>query len=300
MVSQFAGQRDSPVDPCEGISHDFGDTDGFPSLLDTDHSLYQLDVRLCRHKAAWINPLCAQEQPLQDLRSSSPAGQNSGTQFVVDTPSPLGLSSLTCGDSSTETPLSENTADPSNTSAHGSGEKSGDFSLTREERRVLWRGSQHASLLKNPQTVSTSPSPQVSSACFESSHWTASADEDAVQNNRGSHSVNFFSAEKTFVLPVDVEKEDLHFYAADMVISVMEKMKCNLLSQRQPEIWGPEEASRSPGNDQTNAEATFYTHAKQELGSSSSSDSGYEGTFYKCEYTGCCSLHAHCLSSVQS
>ncbi|XP_008822612.1 protein associated with UVRAG as autophagy enhancer [Nannospalax galili] len=276
MVSQFTGRRDSPVDNCEGISHDLGDIDGLPSLLDTDHPLYQLDVRFSRHKAAWINPLCAQQQSLQDLSPSRPTVKNSREHFVEDTPFPLGLSSWTCGDSLAEMPLSENTANSSSTSAHGSGEKRSDFSLTAEEQKVLRRGSQHTSLLKNPKTVATSSSPKVDGACFESFYWTASANEGAVQSSRGSHSVNFFSPE-TFTLPVDVEKENVHFYAADMVISMMEKIKCNLLSHQQPESWSLEEATGSLGNDQTNADETFYTPAKQELGSSSSSDSGYEG-----------------------
>lgn len=62
-----------------------------------------------------------------------------------------------------------------------------------------------------------------------------------------------------------------------MIISVMEKVKYNILSQQHTETWSTEEAGRSLGNDQADLEGTFYTHVKQESGSSASSDSGYEG-----------------------
>ena len=54
-------------------------------------------------------------------------------------------------------------------------------------------------------------------------------------------------------------------------------MKCNILSQQHTETWSTEEAGRSLGNSQADLEGTFYTHVKQESGSSTSSDSGYEG-----------------------
>ncbi|OWK00746.1 hypothetical protein Celaphus_00016528, partial [Cervus elaphus hippelaphus] len=156
MVSQSSSRQDSPVDPWEGVSDDPGDTDGLPSLLDTEHPSCPSDIRFTRHKAAWINP------------------------------------------------------------------------------------------------------------------------PYAVQVGGRTISSNSFSPE-AFVLPVDVEKENAHFYVADMIISIMEKMKCNILSQQHSETWSTEEASRPLGSDQADLEGTFYTHVKQESGSSTSSDSGYEG-----------------------
>ncbi|XP_036055292.1 protein associated with UVRAG as autophagy enhancer isoform X1 [Onychomys torridus] len=273
MVSPSTGLQDSPVDPYEGTSCAFEDTDGLPRLLDTDYPPCRLDMRLTRHKASWINPPCV-EKPLQDVCPQRPAVQNSGKHLVVDTLSLVGLSLLSHGDSVAETPLFGNSADALySTTAHGSGGKNGDLSLATEEREVH---PQHKSLLKTPQTVATSPSPKEDSTRIESPCLTVSADDGAAQSSRGNHSWNFFPLE-TFMLPIDVEKENVHFYAADMIISTMETMKCNLLSQQQPEIWGTEEASRSRGNSQTNAEVTFYTPAKQEPRSSTSSDSGYEG-----------------------
>lgn len=273
MVSQATDRHGSPVDPCGGISCAREITDGLPRLLDTDHPPCQLDVRLLRHKASWINPVCV-EQPLQDLHPQSPTVQNSGEHLVVDTPSPLGTSLLSHRDSLTETTLSERTVDViGSTSAHGPGRKNGDFSLATEEQEVR---PQHKSLLRNPKTVATSPSPKEDSARFESPCLTASADDGAAQSSRRNHSWDFFPLEM-FMLPIDMEEENVHFYAADMIISAIENMKCNLLSQQQPEIWGTEEARGSHGNAQIHDEVTLLTPAQQEPGSSTSSDSGYEG-----------------------
>nr|KAF6428403.1 rubicon like autophagy enhancer [Rousettus aegyptiacus] len=96
----------------------------------------------------------------------------------------------------------------------------------------------------------------------------------AVQFSGRSISLNSFSQE-TFVFPVDIEKENAHFYASDMIISVMENMKCDILSQQHMESWSTEEANGSLGKNQADSKMTFY-NIKQESGSSTSSDSGYE------------------------
>ncbi|MEJ1280503.1 RUN and cysteine rich domain containing beclin 1 interacting protein like [Cricetulus griseus] len=167
-------RHDSPVDPCGGISCACEVADGLPRLLDTDHPPCQLDVRLLRHKASWINPVCV-EQPLQDLCPQRPTVQKSGKHLVVDTLSPSGLSLLSHRDSLAETTLSERTVDVNcSSSAHGPVGKNGDFSLATEEQEVQ---PQHKSLLRNPKTVATSLSPKEDSARFESTHLTASADD---------------------------------------------------------------------------------------------------------------------------
>lgn len=165
MVSQSIGWGDSPVDLCEGSNRAF---------QDTDQPACQLDVRLLRHKASWINPLCVQ-QPLQELCPQRPTVQSSENHVVLDTPSPLRLSILSYRDSLAEMPLSENTADViCSNSAHCSGGKEGDFFLATEEQEVHL---QQESLLKNPKTVATSPSPKEGSARSESPHLTASTDD---------------------------------------------------------------------------------------------------------------------------
>ncbi|XP_055100601.1 protein associated with UVRAG as autophagy enhancer isoform X4 [Symphalangus syndactylus] len=277
MVSQSTVRQDSPVEPWEGISNHSGIIDGSPRLLNTDHPPCQLDIRFMRHKAVWINPQDVQKQ-LQDLQPQVPAAGNSGTHFVTDAASPSGPSPSCLGDSLAETTLSEDTTDSiGSASPHGSSEKSSSFSLSPTEVHMVRPGYSHqVSLPTSPRILATSPYPETDSAFFEPSHLTSSADEGAVQVSRRTISLNSFSPE-VFVLPVDVEKENAHFYVADMIISAMEKMKCNILSQQQTESWSKEEVSGLLGSDQPDSEMTFDTNIKQESGSSTSSYSGYEG-----------------------
>ncbi|XP_032150585.1 protein associated with UVRAG as autophagy enhancer isoform X1 [Sapajus apella] len=276
MVSQSTVGQDSPVDPWEGISNHPDIIDGSPRLVNTDHPPCQLDVRLMRHKASWISPQDVQKQ-LQDLQPQVPGEGKSGAHFVMDAASPSGPSPLCLGDSLAETTLSEDTTDSTgSTSPHGSSEKRSSFSLSSTEGQVVLPGrSDQVSLLTSPRILDTSPYPEIDSDLFDPSHLTSSADEGAVQGSR-TISLNSFSPE-VFVLPVDVEKENSHFYVADMIISAMEKMKCNILSQQQTESWSKEEALGLLGSDQPDSEVTFDTNIKQESGSSISSYSGYEG-----------------------
>ncbi|XP_005387599.1 PREDICTED: uncharacterized protein KIAA0226-like homolog isoform X2 [Chinchilla lanigera] len=279
MVSQSMGWRDSPVIPWERISHDSGDNDSSARFQDMGPSPCQLDVRFTRHKAAWIMPPCVQ-QPLQDLAPQLQTARNSEKHSVAHAASPLGPLLLSLNDLA-ETSLPEDTMDfVGRSTAHGSGESSNSFSLASTEEPMALPGeSQQASLSTETSLsniLTTSPLSGVDSAVSESSHLTASEDEGAMQGSRRAISLNSFPPE-VFVLPVDIEKENAHFYVADMIISEMEKMKCSILSQQQTQIWGTAEASGSLGDDQAHSEATFYTHMKQESGSSTSSDSGCEG-----------------------
>ncbi|KAM5147414.1 LOW QUALITY PROTEIN: protein associated with UVRAG as autophagy enhancer-like [Callospermophilus lateralis] len=267
MVSQSVGRRDSPADLWEGISHDTGSS---PSLLDTDHPPCQVDIRVTRHKAAWINPLCVQQQ-MPDLPLQVPKVGTRGNHFVMDAASALGPSPSSLGGPVAETSLSENTV-----VSKGSGEKNSHFFTSTEEPELFPAPSQQVSLLKSPEILASSPCPETDSDVFESSHLTASADEGAVQIRRRAISLNSVLPE-AFVLPVDIEKENAYFHVADMIISAMEKMKCDIVSQQQAESWSIQEASGSLGSDQGDSEMTIYTNPKQESGSSTSSDSGYEG-----------------------
>ncbi|EHB15359.1 hypothetical protein GW7_16594 [Heterocephalus glaber] len=294
MVSQSMGWQGSPLVPWEGISCDSGDTNSSPSFQDTGPSPCQLDVRFTRHKAAWIIPPCVQ-QPLQDLAPRLSTGSHSGKNFVAHAASPLRPSLLSLSDLA-ETSSSEDTTDSEGrSSAHGSGERSSSFSVASTEVLEKLPGQpQQASLSTGSNFLATSPSPEVDSAVFESSHLTASEDEGTVQDRRAI-SLSSFSPD-VFVLPVDTEKENAHFYVVDIIISEMEKMKCSILNQRQTQIWAPDEASGSLGNDQADSEAAFYTHMKQESGSSASSDSGYEGKLGK----GCAVLQASPMAEAPS
>ncbi|XP_064126191.1 protein associated with UVRAG as autophagy enhancer isoform X12 [Loxodonta africana] len=278
MELQSTGGQESPVDPWEVISDDSVDVDGSPSLSDSDHPPCPTDVRFTRHKATWINPQGVQPQ-LQDLCPLVATVGKSGRHFVADTTSPSGPSPASLGDSQTETPLLEDPPQHSldSCSACGSREKTRDLSLSSTEERALLPGS---SLPGSPFTgskiLATSPCLEADGAFITLSHPTASTDERADQVNRRAISLNSFLPE-AFVFPVDVEKENAHFYVADMIISVMEKIKYNILSQQQTENWSVDKANESLGNDQVDPEVTFNAKMKQESVSSTSPDSGYEG-----------------------
>ncbi|XP_032960913.1 protein associated with UVRAG as autophagy enhancer isoform X1 [Rhinolophus ferrumequinum] len=272
MVSQSSGRQDSPVDPWERVSNYGGSIDGLPSLLDSDHPPCQSDIRATRHKAAWINPPCVQQQ-LQDLPLRVPTMGNSGSHFVGHAASPLGPSPSSLEDSMMGTISSK----PTVGSMGSSGNKSCDVPFTStQERAVLPGRCPRMSPFPSARMCTAAPRSKANSACFTPSHLTASTDKGAVKVSGRSSSLSSFSPE-AFVLPVDVEKENAHFYAADLMISAIEKMKCNILSQQYMENWNTEEASGSLGNDQADSEVTFYTNITQESGSSTSSDSGYEG-----------------------
>ncbi|XP_008070180.1 protein RUBCNL-like [Carlito syrichta] len=276
MVSQSTVRQDLPVVPWKGISDHSGNNDGSPTLLDTDHPPCQFSVRLSRHKAAWINPQGTQQQLQESPPWVSKEG-SSGNRSVADGASLLGPSLLSPGCSLIETPLTKDTVGSiGSASARGSGGKSSSFSWTSPEARVVLPGHCHqVSLLNDSKTFATS-CPEVDSAFVPASYLTASAHKGTVQVSRRTISLNSFSPE-TCVLPVDVEKENAHFYVADMIISAMEKMKYNILSQQQTESWSKDKASESLGNGQADSEVTLDTNIKQESGFSSSSDSGYEG-----------------------
>ncbi|NXP38509.1 RUBCL protein, partial [Leiothrix lutea] len=95
------------------------------------------------------------------------------------------------------------------------------------------------------------------------------------------------SLQDVCMLPEDVEKENAHFFVADMIIASLEKMKCNILSRQQAESWGVEETSGSDGSYHTDSELSSYPGVKKSDSSVTSSDSGYEGELLNLE---CCAL----------
>lgn len=173
MVSQSMGQQDSPVHPWEGVSSDPGDIEDSPNLLDTDQPPCKSDVRFMRHRAAWINPQCAQQQ-LQDLPPQVPTAGNGGNHFGRDTACSLGPSPSSLGDSMVETSLSKDTAD----SAWGSGDKSSDFSFTSKGEQAVRPGkSPQMPVFTSSKISAASSCPEADSAFLKPSHLTASADE---------------------------------------------------------------------------------------------------------------------------
>ena len=177
MVSQSSGRQDSPVDPWEGVSDDPGNTDGLPSLRDTEHPSCPSDIRFTRHRAAWINPPCAQQQ-LQDASPQVPAVGNRESHTASNTKSPLGTSPLSLGDSVVEASLPKGTTDSvGSSSARGTAGNGSDSSVTlKEERAGLPRRCPHTSLITSSKTVSGPPCPEDGRAFFKPSQLTASAD----------------------------------------------------------------------------------------------------------------------------
>ncbi|XP_007944562.1 protein associated with UVRAG as autophagy enhancer [Orycteropus afer afer] len=272
MELQSMGQQEFPMEPWEEITDDSGDVDGSPGISDSDQPPCTLNVSFVRHKAPWINLHCVQPQ-LQDLHLPVATVGKDGSHFVADTTFPSGPSPSSPGDSLTETALLEDTPQH----ARDSCEKSRDLPLSSVEKQAVLSGSSlWGSQFTSSKILAPSPCPEADSTLIVPSHLTASTGEGAVQVNGRTISMNSFLPE-AFVLPIDVEKENAHFYVADMIISAMEKMKYNLLSQQQTENWSVNEDSVSLGNDQVDLEVTFYDNIKQESGSSIASDSGCEG-----------------------
>ncbi|XP_066091309.1 protein associated with UVRAG as autophagy enhancer [Saccopteryx bilineata] len=272
MVSQSLGQQDSPVDSWEGVSKDSGNIGDSPGLLNNDHAPCQSDVRFMKHKAAWINPQDMQQQ-LQNLPLQVPTVRKRGGHSVGEAASPLSISPLSLENSQVAATLWKDTVG----CMGSSGAKSSDFPfISMQEMAVLPGSSPQMSLLTSFKTLVAAPCSEVNSACCRPSHLTTSTAEDAVPVSGRSISLNSFSPE-AFVLPVDIEKENAHFYAADMIISTIEKMKYSISRQQHTETWSTEEASGSLANDQGDSEVTLCTNATQESGSSTDSDGGSEG-----------------------
>lgn len=276
MVSQSTGQQESPVHPWEDLSDDSGHSKDLPRLLPSSHTTCQTDLRFTRHRAAWVNS-CGQ-QPLQDLSLQVSTVKDSRGHFDRDSASLSDPPLLPCGNTVVEMSLSKNPADSMGSfSAPDSGAKSGHFSLTSTEEQVLLpRCSSKTSLFTSSKMLTTSPCPKTTSVLSLPSHQTSSTNEGTVQDCRRTISLNSFSPE-TFALPLDVEKENAHFYVADMIIAAIEKIKYNVLSQQHTDNWSLEEANVLLGNDQMDSEVTCSTNTKQGSASSASSDSGYEG-----------------------
>lgn len=168
MVSQSSAQRDSPVDPLEGVSNDSGDTDGSPGLLDTGHLPCQSDIKFTRHRAPWINPQGVQGQ---DLPLQVPTLGNSGSLVVRGAASPLATSPSSPEDSVVETSLWKNTAG----SLGSSGEQSSDSAfISMQELAALPGRCPPTSLFPSCTMSAASPSSEAGSACLKPPHLTPS------------------------------------------------------------------------------------------------------------------------------
>ncbi|XP_041870181.1 protein associated with UVRAG as autophagy enhancer isoform X2 [Corvus kubaryi] len=272
---QAAEHPDSDVEQWEesstGDSRDDSDSDS----AHHNSACAQTDIRFTRPRACWNNADCDSPKPSLDTFScphytdGDPAA-SSLSGFTLSGMSPLKR------DCFTQVTLTGGTV----TSAvlH-----SGKESYTSPERdlaftRLLPDSTVgKADLVEYPYAVepaslsnsdSDSPSGPSQSEPVNPTGSTSSLNISAIPLNR--------SLQDICMLPEDVEKENAHFFVADMIIASLEKMKCNILSQQQAESWGVEETSGSDGSYHTDSELSSYLGVKKSDSSVTSSDSGYE------------------------
>ncbi|NXX03071.1 RUBCL protein, partial [Larus smithsonianus] len=260
-----------------GDSHDDSDSDS------SHHNAAstQTDIRFTRHRACWDNTRCDFSKPSSDTffcphYSDGDPAASSLNGFTLSDVSPLKR------DCFTQVTLTGGTV----TSAivHSGKER-----CTSPERDLTFARflpdsavGKPADLLKYPDALepapignsdSNSPSGLSQSEPVNQTGSTSPLNISAIPLNR--------SLQDICILPEDVEKENAHFFVADMIIASLEKMKCNILSQ-QAETWGAEEASGSDGSYHADSELSSYPGVKKSDSSVASSDSGYEGKLLSC------------------
>ncbi|NXK22083.1 RUBCL protein, partial [Arenaria interpres] len=273
---QGAEHLDSDMERWEESSD--GDSHGDSDSDSAHHNTVctQTDIRFTRHRACWDNTQCDSSKPLPDTffcprySDGDPAASSSNGFTLSDVSPPK-------QDCFTQVTLTGGTV----TSAVV---RSGKERYTSPERDLTFTRflpdsavGKPADLLKYPDALEPPP---VSNSHSNSPNGLSQSEP---VNQTGSSSPLNISAiplnrslQDICMLPEDVEKENAHFFVADMIIASLEKMKCNILSQ-QVESWGVEETSGSDGSYHTDSELSSYPGVKKSDSSVASSDSGYEG-----------------------
>ncbi|KAM9247013.1 protein associated with UVRAG as autophagy enhancer [Leptosomus discolor] len=236
----------------------------------------QTDIRFTRHRACWDNTCCESSKPSPDTffcprYSDRDPATSSLNGFTLSDVSPLKR------DCFTQVTLTGGTV----TSAVLCSGKEPYTSPKQELTYTMFLSDstvgKPADLLKYPDTLDPAPvsnSDSISPSGFSQSE-PVNQTGSAAPLNISAIPVNR-SLQDICMLPEDVEKENAHFFVADMIIALLEKMKCNILSQ-QAESWGVEETSGSDGSYHTDSELSSYRGVKKSDSSVASSDSGYEG-----------------------
>ncbi|NXU84230.1 RUBCL protein, partial [Xiphorhynchus elegans] len=276
-----AEHPDSDVEQWEessaGDSHDDSDSDSAPH----NTACTQTDIRFTRHRACWNNTHCDSPKPLLDTflcPHSSDGDPAASSLNGFSDMSPLKR------DCFTQVTLTGGTV----TSAvvHSGKERytfpERDLTLTRflSDSTV----GKPADLVQYPSSIPLEPVPINNN---DSNSPSGLSQPEPVNPTGSSSPLNISaiplnrSLQDICMLPEDVEKENAHFFVADMIIASLEKMKCNILSQ-QAESWGVEETSGSDGSYHTDSELYSYPAVKKSDSSVASSDSGYEGKLLSC------------------
>ncbi|NXC46233.1 RUBCL protein, partial [Penelope pileata] len=283
-VMQGAEHPDSDMEQWEESSDGENNDDSDSDSAHHSAACTQTDIRFTRHRACWDNTNCDSSRPSLDTffhpcYSDKDPAASSLNAFAVSDLSPLKR------DCFTQVTLTGGTVTsavvhPEKECRDPFGPPEQDLTFTRllSDSTV----SKPADPLKYPaasepakvsNTDRNPPSVFAQSEAFNQTGSTSLLNRSAVPLNR--------SLQDIFMLPEDVEKENAHFFVADMIIASLEKMKCNILSQ-QTESWGVDEASGSDGSYHTDSELSSYPGVKKSDSSVASSDSGYEGKLPSC------------------
>ncbi|XP_065702461.2 protein associated with UVRAG as autophagy enhancer isoform X1 [Patagioenas fasciata] len=256
----------------DGDSRDDSDSDS----AHNNTAYTQTDIRFTRHRACWDNTCCNSSKPSLDTffcpcYSDGDAAASSLNGFTLSDVSPLKR------DCFTQVTLTGGTVTSavvcSGKEHYASPEQDLTFTRFLPDSTV----HQPADLLKYPDALEPTP---VSNS--DSSSPNGLSQSESVTRTGSTSPLNISaiplnrSLQDICMLPEDVEKENAHFFVADMIIASLEKMKCNILSQ-QAESWGVEERSESDGSYHTDLELPSYPGVKKSDSSVASSDSGYEG-----------------------
>ncbi|NWS18582.1 RUBCL protein, partial [Pachyramphus minor] len=260
-----------------GDSHDDSDSDS----AHHNNACTQTDIRFTRHRACWNNTHSDSSKPLLDTFfcprfSDGDSAASSLNGFTLSDMSPLKQ------DCFTQVTLTGGTV----TSAVV---RSGKACYTFPERDLTLTKFLSNSTVSKPADIVQYPDglEPVPVSNSDSSSPSGLPQSEPVNPTGSASPLNISaiplnrSLQDICMLPEDVEKENAHFFVADMIIASLEKMKCNILSQ-QAESWGVEETSGSDGSYHTDSELYSYPGVRKSDSSVASSDSGYEGKLLSC------------------
>ncbi|XP_030056362.1 protein associated with UVRAG as autophagy enhancer [Microcaecilia unicolor] len=256
------------------------DTDGTKSLG------YVQDIRLTRNKASWDNTqnVPSESPPLGSLPHLS-LNQNSVTSREKQ--SRLGTSPLLKCSGSMEKAWSGATC-PSKISTPCKGLDTGVLKVSSLKGSAL-----HFQLEQTVCAAGFKQLPATSAACIGKSNTaspTAEENSSSLPHSQSCPSVQQAAvndlptetisashpSHDVFQPTVDLQKENAHFFVADMLISAIEKMKSSVLCPP-VEHWRMDETSGSLYCLQTDPHTPCCPRPKTQSESAASTDSGYEG-----------------------
>ncbi|XP_065272635.1 protein associated with UVRAG as autophagy enhancer-like [Emys orbicularis] len=282
-VLQTTEGPDSDMEHWEESTDGDSNDDSDPDYTHHNVASTQMDIRFMRHKASWDNTPCSSSKSSLDSSSCPLYPGRSPITSALNSSSRLEVSPLKC-DYFTQVTLTGGTITSLANSAITCSEKDLKNSSSSPDQPLAFKGispdsiaNELSAAFRNSETSEPMPLRDEGSNAFHPRSQSVPSDQQGATSSLsiGAISLNR-SLQDIFMLPVDVEKENAHFFVADMIIASLEKMKCSILSQH-AEPWNTEETSGSLGSYQTDSEISSYTRVKTQSASSASSDSGYEG-----------------------